>query len=297
LKALVAGWFSFEQMGATVGDLLARDLVCEWLTQAGFTCDVALALPFSGGVDWRCVDPGSYSHVVFVCGPFGNGWPITEFLPRFAGCHLIGLNLSMLEPLEVWNPFDLLIARDSSAEAHPDISFVSRQALVPVVGVVLVHPQTEYKGAMHATANEAIRLLVASREMAAVSIDTRLDVNSTGLRTPAEVESLIARMDVVLTTRLHGTVLGLKHGVPVIAIDPIAGGAKIRRQVETLGWPVAFTADTVTHEALQRAFDYCLTEDARAKARECSERAIKKVHTVRDDFLAALAQSRAPAKE
>ena len=49
------------------------------------------------------------------------------------------------------------------------------------------------------------------------------------LRTAEEVESLIARMDVVLTTRLHGLVLALKHGVPVVAIDPIAGGAKLRR--------------------------------------------------------------------
>ena len=31
MKTLVAGWFSFEQMGASAGDLLARDLVCEWL--------------------------------------------------------------------------------------------------------------------------------------------------------------------------------------------------------------------------------------------------------------------------
>ena len=41
--------------------------------------------------------------------------------------------------------------------------------------------------------------LTASRPMAAVRIDTRLDVNATGLRAAAEVESLIARMDVVVT--------------------------------------------------------------------------------------------------
>ena len=29
VKTLVAGWFSFEQMEASAGDLLARDLVCE----------------------------------------------------------------------------------------------------------------------------------------------------------------------------------------------------------------------------------------------------------------------------
>jgi hypothetical protein len=53
MKTLVAGWFSFEQMGATAGDLMARDLACDWLERAGHSYDVALAPPFSGGVDWR----------------------------------------------------------------------------------------------------------------------------------------------------------------------------------------------------------------------------------------------------
>ena len=35
MKCLVAGWFSFEQMGATAGDLLAKDLVCSWVERAG----------------------------------------------------------------------------------------------------------------------------------------------------------------------------------------------------------------------------------------------------------------------
>jgi hypothetical protein len=40
-------------MGAFAGDLLAKDLVCSWLKEAGLTFDVAFALPFEGGVDWR----------------------------------------------------------------------------------------------------------------------------------------------------------------------------------------------------------------------------------------------------
>jgi len=292
MKILVAGWFSFENMGATAGDLICRALTCEWLDRGGYVYDVALALPFHGGVDWRSADPKAYSHVVFVCGPFGNGWPIPEFLLHFNGCRLIGLNLSMVDAIELWNPFDVLLERDSSVAARPDISFLSRSARVPVVGVVRVHPQTEYKGrSLHEVADQAIERLIASREMAVVIIDTRLDVNSTGLRSPAEVETLIARMDVVLTTRLHGTILALKNGVPALAIDPINGGAKIRHQAETIGWPVLFTVDALTDEALQRAFDYCLTEDARVTARECCERAMKRVEEVRDEFISTLSQS------
>jgi hypothetical protein len=290
VNALIAGWFSFEQMGPTAGDLLTRDLVCDWLERAGHSYDTALADPFVGGVDWNTVDPGEYTHVVFVCGPFGNGWPVSEFLERFRGCRLVGLNLSMLDSLDAFNPFDLLLERDSSAATRPEMAFLAPSRVVPVVGVVVVHPQQEYKrGAMHRVANEAIERLVASRELAVVRIDTRLDANSSGLRTPGEVESLIARMDAVITTRLHGTVLALKNGVPALAIDPIAGGAKIRRQAETIGWPVLFTADNLSDALLRQALDYCLSGEARAKAWECSELAAHDAEKIRDQFLAFLA--------
>lgn len=288
MRALVAGWFSFEEMGATAGDLLDKDLVCSWLEEAGIPCDVALADPFQDGIRWQKADPSRYTHVIFVCGPFGNGWPITEFLPRFGDCRLIGVSLSMLESLDEWNPFDLLLERDSSRTSRPELAFLSTKAHVPVVGVVLVHPQREYgERARHQDANEAIKRLIASREIAVVNIDTRLDQNSTGLRTPSEVESLIAHMDIVVSTRLHGMVLALKNGVPVIAVDPIAGGAKIKRQAETIGWPIVFTADMLSDDDLQAAIDYCLSEQACVQAKECSEWAFNTLQEVRQTFIEA----------
>jgi polysaccharide pyruvyl transferase WcaK-like protein len=44
--------------------------------------------------------------------------------------------------------------------------------------------------------------------------------------------------DVVVTTRLHGLVLALKQGVPVLAVDPVAGGARVATQAAAWGWPV-----------------------------------------------------------
>lgn len=285
MKALVAGWFSFPDGHATAGDLITRDLICEWLDAASIPYKVALAAHFAGGVDWRSVDPDAFTHVIFVCGPFGRDEYEQEFLARFQHCRLIGMDLSMKIPLEEWNPFDLLIERDSSEGAHPDISFIAKKPPVPVVGVCLVE---HYEDAPVEEANVAIRRLLASREMAVVPIDTRLDENSTGLRTPAEVESLLARMDAVVTTRLHGTVLSLKNGVPVVAIDPEVGGWKIRRQTELIGWPVCFAVDQLTDEDLQRALDYCLTEEAHTKARECRDRAIAMVEEVKREFIDSL---------
>src|SRR5262249_10805232 len=141
---------------------------------------------------------------------------------------------------------------------------------------------------VHRRANGAIERLIGRREMAPVRIDTRLDENATGLRTAAEVESLIARMDVVLTTRLHGTALALKNGVPAVAIDPVAGGAKIRRQAETIGWPVVLAGESASDEELLQAFDYCLTEQARDLAQRCADRARQSLASVGGEFLSFL---------
>jgi polysaccharide pyruvyl transferase len=295
-RALVAGWFSFENTAAAVGDVLAKDLVCEWLDLAGVVYDVALAPPLTGGVDYFSVDPARYSHLIFVCGPFYK----SNLLQRFEGCHRIGINLSMVEPVDSWNPFDLLLERDSSAATRPDITFLSSVPRVPVVGLVLgrMDENAGRPGSSYQIANAALQQLVESRDMSAVPIDTRLDIPTTGsFRTAREIESLIGRMDVVLTTRLHGLVLALKNGVPAIAIDPIPQGDKIRRQAEILGWPLIFTVDDVTTKSLQEAFDYAITESARIQAQECYRGAVKGIEELRDTFLSAMQASDDPNQE
>ncbi|NND03129.1 MAG: polysaccharide pyruvyl transferase family protein [Acidimicrobiia bacterium] len=293
MTTLVTGWFSFEEMGATAGDLIARNLLCDWLASAGESYDVAVAPPFRGGVDWRAVAPESYDQVVFVCGPFGNGPPITEFLPRFAHCRLIGVNLSMLQSLDEWDPFDLLIERDSSRGSHPDLAFLGDSPLVPAVGVVQAHPQTEYgERGLHGAANDAMEQLLAGRELARFHIDTRLDIAEGGFRTSAEVESAIARMDAVVTTRLHGMVLAIKNGVPALAIDPIAGGAKVAAQAATIGWPICFVADSLDAEGLAEGLAFCLSQKARVAARECAAEAERVVAEIRDRLISYVAGDR-----
>ena len=285
MRVLLTGWFSFELMGASAGDLLARDLVAEWLEDSGVPFDLAHAPPFEGGVDWREVDPGRYTHVVFVCGPFGNGDPLVEFLERFRNARLVGVNLTMLEPLNAWNPFDLLLERDSSEAIRPDLVFASKPRPVPVIGLVLRDKGSEY-GTRHRYGQsiELVEGVLRSREMAVVRIDTRLDENTSGLRTPAEVEAIIARMDAIVTTRLHGLVMALRNGVPALAIDPIASGGKISRQAGAVGWPEVFSVDTATPEQLEEALGFCLTQSARDTARECASGAASKLDEPRKRF-------------
>jgi hypothetical protein len=289
MKTLVAGWFSFTGMNATAGDVMARDVACAWLADAGVAFDVANVPACGAGVDWRDVDPARYDQVVFVCGPFRDNAVTAEFLDRFRGRRLVGLDLSMLQSLSQWNPFDVLFERDSERARRADLVFASQQPAVPVVGLLLVHPQPQYgERAMHDAANKAIRQLVDARPMSVVTIDTCLEHNKAGLRTPAEVESLIARMDLVLTTRLHGLVFALKNDVPALAVDPIAGGAKIHQQCAAVGWPICFTADALPESELDNAFEYCTTTAAREKARSCCARAREQLDQLRSQFTDAV---------
>lgn len=205
------------------------------------------------GWEWTTIEPALYSHVIFVCGPFGNGWPVSDFIERFKSTVLIGVDLSMLEPVEDWNPFAHLIERDSSRRTHPDLAFLSSTARAPLVGLCLVHPQAEYKDrGRHDAVHDALERLVRRHDDAVVPIDTRLDENRTGLRSAAQVESLIAHMDVVVTTRLHGLVLAIKNGVPVLAVDPIKDGAKISAQAAAIDWPVVLSATVPQRQGPRR---------------------------------------------
>ena len=285
-RALIAGWFSFELMGATAGDIMSCEVVQDWLRSAGCPHDVAFAPPFEGGVRWQDVDPGDYSHVIFVCGPLGDGPPSNEFFERFSHCHLTGLNLSMLQPLDEWNPFDLLWERDSSALTRPDLSLLSPRKSLPIVGVLKVHKQNR-PNAMHEIADAAIDRLLQRADVVGLPIDTRLDMpNRGGLRNSDEIEAVIARMDAVVTTRLHGMVLALKNGVPAVVIDPIAGGDKVLRQALALGWP-AIVVDELTDDGLANALSYALSDEAHQDALIVADRAVARLPEVREQFVAS----------
>lgn len=117
--------------------------------------------PFRGGVDWQSVDPAHYSHLVFVCGPFPRAPILEAILARFARCRRIGVNFSMSAPPAEWNPFDVLIERDSGSAVPPELAFGAHQRRVPLVGVCLREPAPGTR-----TADAAIARLVDSAEMA-----------------------------------------------------------------------------------------------------------------------------------
>ncbi len=288
-KTLVIGWFSFELMGATAGDLIAKDIACDWLHKAGLAADVAVNEPtLPGEISTDAVVPEDYHTLVFVCGPIGDGPPLNTFLDRFPHARKYALNVSLLQDRSEWNPFAAIVERDSAERTNPDITFAARNQSVPVVGLILVGPQEEYPTQRHDLAEQAFARITDSRDIAVVHIDTRLDVNLYGLRSPAQIESVMAKMDVILTTRLHGAAIALRRHIPPVVIDSIPGGTKLFQQMTRIGWPLAFHTGDLDAGKVAAAFDYALTPAARRLAAECAERARQEVQSVEREFLEGL---------
>lgn len=276
-RALILGFLS------TVGDIEVLEQVQQELSEIGLPYDVApykwrIRAADPSWLDARRVDPGAYSHLIVVCGPFSRKLFHEErdIFCRFAHCVWIGVNLSMIDPLEEFNPFDALLERDSTRTAKPDLSLRHRVDRVPVVGICLAGTQPEYgPRQLHDMAEAKIRALLARGNVAVLELDTKFPAsrNAQRIANAAQFESLCARVDVLVTTRLHGMVLALKNGVPVVAVDAISGGDKVTQQAKVMGWDEVFAVETVSDAELDAALMRCLSAGARTNALECANTA------------------------
>ncbi|MFJ2302552.1 polysaccharide pyruvyl transferase family protein [Streptomyces sp. NPDC087787] len=107
----------------------------------------------------------------------------------------------------------------------------------------------------------------AAKDCARVPAETRLATDDWRLcATGEQFLALVSRLDLVVTTRLHGLVLALRAGTPVIAVDPVTGGAKVSAQARAQGWPALLTADTLTPQLLDYWWAWSVSETGRTAA-------------------------------
>jgi polysaccharide pyruvyl transferase WcaK-like protein len=140
----------------------------------------------------------------------------------------------------------------------------------------------------HKQVENAIADYLSRGEVASVTMDTLHNDNSVKLETVTQYENLVGRMDAVITTRLHGLVFALKRGVPAVAIDAIAGGAKVTAQANAIGWPLILKGEAVNADEISVAVNLCLNGKMSSdviRARRC---AIIKLQRVKSEFLDAL---------
>jgi len=272
-RVLVTGWFSVPDGEITAGDLLARDAAVADLRALGEPFDVAMTRTFAsadgGSVDLELVDPGRYDVVLWVCGP-ARGRQLQRVADRFPRARLVGVDVSVVDGLA---PLHAALARDGAGEPRPDTSLLVPVPRVPVIGLCAAHPQHEYGDRQrHDVVHDVVLPALVSAPgadgpPAVVPFDTRLATGEPHVpSTAAQVEALVRRFDVVVSSRLHGVVLALKNGVPVLALDPVEGGAKVAAQGRALGWPVLLPHE-VTADRVHDQLAWALTEEAREAAR------------------------------
>ncbi|MFE1033320.1 polysaccharide pyruvyl transferase family protein [Streptomyces sp. NPDC058807] len=263
-RILVTGWFSFLHGEATAGDVLALRRVEEVLGGAGLPYDVVWSPGFrAAGLHFADVDPAAYSRLVFVCGP-AHGPQVEELHRRFAHCLRIAVGVSVVDPgSPAVTGFHRVLTRDA-AGTSPTLDLAARAPALParpVVGVVLTHGQHEYGGQRrHEEVAAGLTGWLAGKDCARLELETRLDAHDWRLcGTPAQLEAVLARLDLVVTDRLHGLVLALRAGTPALAVDPVQGGAKVTAQARACGWPALVAAEGLTDGVLEHWWDWCLT--------------------------------------
>lgn len=286
-RALVTGWFSFAEVVATVGDRLGAEVTAGWLRKAGWCCDVAVASYMGEGVAWDVVEPADYDLVVFTTGPLIDSPLIHRLLDRFAHCATWAVNVSVLD-VATARRFDRIWPRDADDGTRTDVAFGAElQHRTPVVSVAYAPPQPEYPSGRHAQVQQIVRAWLHDRRLPVIPLEMDMYAEHRYPRDPDQIAALVARSDVVVSMRLHGAVLALRSGRPVIAIDPVLGGGKVTRQMKRLGWPQLLAPDGLGAQSLDRALDWCGSELARKQVAVTRQRALQDVAELAEQVGAA----------
>jgi hypothetical protein len=289
MRVLVAGWFSFDEVIATIGDELGADAVVGWLTELGVDHDVAWAPYLGRGPHWRDLDPADYTHLVFVSGPLMDMPLLRELTAAFAHARRCAVNVSVV-PDDARPLFHQVWARDAPGTARPDLAIGTRTPDVPVVAVAFAPPQAEYGSRSRADQVRAtIEAWLGARAIPWFELDMDLYAKPYE-RFPTQVEALVRRADVVVSMRLHGLVLGLAHGVPVLACDAIVGGAKVSAQAAALGWPVVLRAGEIDPVTLDAALEHALSGTLTGELAEARRRGAESSARAREWFAGLLAE-------
>lgn len=258
-RCLVAWWGALERGGETIGDLRAVESIVRLLRSLGVVPVVASRAPYREidgceRASWQTAAPEAFDLLAFVCGPIiGDSVAMRGLIDRFVAVRSVALGVSVLPASSPshWNPFSASVLRDGEGGAAlgdlADFARIAPRRGAPIrrIGLCLRGPQKEYgeEMSMHGGADEIARQAIAALgggTADVVELDTRLlgDVDAAG-----RIESEFEEVDAVVTSRMHGALLGLAKGKPTLAIDQVRGGAKVSSVLAQAGWPAVVRCD------------------------------------------------------
>lgn len=285
MRVLLTGWFTFLHGEATAGDVLALESVRFALERAGIDYEIAWSPVFRpDGLRLEDAAPERYTHLVFVCGPV-HGEQVTALHVRYASARRLAVGVTVIDRGDpAYSGFDCVLARDGDlGPPVEDLAALAPRAAspcVPVTGIALATGQGEYgERRRHEVVTGHLTQWIGAKSCAPVTLETRLDSRDWRLCSTAEAfGTLLSRLDVVVTTRLHGLVLALSAGIPVLAVDPVDGGGKVTAQARAWQWPAIVAASHASdRKRLDAHWDWCLAaagrDAAAAAARAGRERA------------------------
>jgi hypothetical protein len=264
LKILVSWYGAFDGHG-TIGDLLSVQSVTRYLSDKGYDIDCTSYKKFnnlSGRiVNWKEVDARDYQIFIFVCGPIMKDHPqLAMLFGKFKNCVNIGIGVSLFKKghFNYFNPFDHVFAREGTDEVFEDVAIVApgykKEASVNfqkkeiIIGISMRGEQGEYGiekclfKITDQTINDAAAILAEKWNGKVLLIENHLEKSGTD---PEEIDAMYERCHLVITSRLHGCLMALRHAVPFIAIDQIKGGAKLYTILKDKKWPYVYKIDDV----------------------------------------------------
>lgn len=280
-KVLITWWGALEGGGETAGDIMSVIAVCNKLSELNISFDCTSLYSYDhlpNLVDWRKVDASDYDKLVFICGPviFENT-SFQELMKKFEGCEKIALGVSFVPTDDKYSHlvFDKVLSRDG-LENQPnylDLALAGCQKKTIVItnnhnsnekrqlGICLRGAQREYgnENSLHEHVNELIDHVMDKNNFSIKIIDTRLRKD---FRDPYKIYNEFSDCDLVITTRLHGSLLSLANGVPFIAIDQIKGSAKVSSQLKIINWPFVYSANVVNKEILTESINFILNNNS-----------------------------------
>ena len=289
-KILITNYFSVG--GSTYGDAQAVEIVTQWLSKNNIEYDILVSNKTK--VKGKTLDQLNileYDIIMFVCGPcpsenwfdevLGN-----EYTKRKKHIIKIGIDISIIRDN---HPFDYVIPRDFFEIKNPDLAFCANNKLLPVVGIFKVHPQNEYGELQrHYHVHDCIERYLKESSHVCLELNTYnwIDTQNNFAHSTSNVsqlESLISKCDYIISTRMHGLVYSLKCNKPVLAIDCVAGGAKVTAQAEAVGWPAILNGDGITVENIKTGVKTAI--DNKDKIKELKKDAVKKISVIEKQLI------------
>ncbi len=262
-RVLVTFFGTINRRGhvTTIGDLMAAYNVAVSLRYLVRQVDVAWGGNLfdlnSLRVDIDTIDKRSYDAVVYVCGPITPGHQ--GFFLQFDGTKKIAVGVSITSKVDPCGFVDAIYIRDSDSVSNFDLALayigyphfkIDAKIRDDRIAVCLVGDQVEYESDDgYDKAAALVEKATDGRRTSAVQ--TLLDQTRP---IPAGVEIDLQCASSLITTRMHGALLAIYHGVPVLSVDQIRGGAKVTRIVGQLDWPI-FNAWTASPDQLIAELD------------------------------------------